>query len=254
MNPSSNSKIPGAARIPLPRRDPANSRLGAVAQSPLRVRGRPDFRHRFQRSHSLSPEVATAPRGDIGRSPSGPFSFRESTLKGLELRRSRPRSESPPSRNEIADTAALRGNMWRLAGFRRSPRTGDATSWSKYWRDILTATSSARYAIKNIKEIKELSLFPGPGPSVIRSRATGTWATSSASGASTQVKNYPSAPLADVYLFQFIDLFDYSLKRPIYNPSKVYLWTRSSLAPPVSGSSRNIGPVLFENIVFLALN
>ncbi len=35
------------------------------------------------------------------------------------------------------------------------------------------------------------------------------------------MKNYLGV-LYDVYLFQFIDLFAYSLKRQIYTPSKVY--------------------------------
>jgi predicted AAA+ superfamily ATPase len=55
-----------------------------------------------------------------------------------------------------------------------------------------------------------------------------------------------------VYLFQFIDLFDYSLKRQIYNPSKVYC-VDVALAGAVSFRfSRNIGH-LYENMVFLAL-
>lgn len=66
------------------------------------------------------------------------------------------------------------------------------------------------------------------------------------------VKNYMSA-LNDVYLFFFLDLFDYSVKRQIYNPSKIY-----SIDPALTNAisfrfSMNRGHI-YENIVFLELN
>ena len=65
------------------------------------------------------------------------------------------------------------------------------------------------------------------------------------------VKNYLEA-LNDVYLFLSMDLFDYSLKRQIFNPSKVYC-IDSAMSNSISFKfSRNIGHI-YENIVFLEL-
>jgi len=65
------------------------------------------------------------------------------------------------------------------------------------------------------------------------------------------VKNYLEA-LNDVYLFFSMDLFDYSLKRQIYNPSKIYC-IDAALSNSISFKfSRNMGHI-YENIVFLEL-
>jgi uncharacterized protein len=65
------------------------------------------------------------------------------------------------------------------------------------------------------------------------------------------VKNYIQT-LNDVYLFFPVDLFDYSLKRQIYNPSKNYC-IDVALSNSISFKfSRNIGHI-YENIVFLEL-
>ena len=65
------------------------------------------------------------------------------------------------------------------------------------------------------------------------------------------VKNHLDA-LSDVFLFFCIDLFDFSVKMQIYNPSKIY-----SIDIALSNSisfkfSQNLGH-LYENLVFLEL-
>jgi predicted AAA+ superfamily ATPase len=65
------------------------------------------------------------------------------------------------------------------------------------------------------------------------------------------VKNYLAA-LNDVYLFFFTDMFDYSVKRQIYNPSKLYAVDTAMINSVSFRFSRNIGH-LHENIVFLEL-
>jgi len=58
--------------------------------------------------------------------------------------------------------------------------------------------------------------------------------------------------LEEIYLFFRVDLFDYSIKRQIYNPSKIYA-IDTALAQSVSFQfSKNIGHI-YENIVFLEL-
>ena len=197
----------------------------------------------------LAPEVATALTGRHRQIAVWPFSFREFlTLKGLtfddpELDR---RLHSPETRSEIRRFFAA---YMEIGGFPEVARTGDATLLEQYWRDILYRDVIARYAIKNIKEIKELSLFLAAHPGSVQSyRNLGNLI---GVRSVNTVKNYLGA-LADVYLFQFIDLFDYSLKRQIYNPSKVYCVDVALAGAMSFRFSRNIGH-LYENMVFLAL-
>jgi predicted AAA+ superfamily ATPase len=197
----------------------------------------------------LSPEVATALTGRHRQVAVWPFSFREfltfkgMSFDGLDLDRDLHRPETKSAiRRLFAD-------YMEIGGFPEVARSGDVTLLEQYWRDILYRDVIARYAIKNIKEIKELSLFLAAHPGSVQSyRNLGN--IIGVRSVNT-VKNYLGA-LADVYLFQFIDLFDYSLKRQIYNPSKVYC-VDAALGGAVSFRfSRNIGH-LYENMVFLAL-
>jgi predicted AAA+ superfamily ATPase len=193
----------------------------------------------------LSPEIATALTGRNRQIVVWPFSFREFlTLKGLTFDdRNLYRVETK------AEIKRLFGEYKDIGGFPEVVKTGDPTLLEQYWRDILYRDVIARYSIKNIKEIKELSLFLAANPGTAQSyRNLGNLI--GVRSVST-VKNYLDA-LTDVYLFQFIDLFDYSLKRQIYNPSKVYS-VDTALSSAVSFRfSRNIGH-LYENMVFLAL-
>lgn len=137
----------------------------------------------------------------------------------------------------------------KMSGFPEVLKTGDATLLQQYYSDILYRDVIARYGIKNTREIKELTLYLATNPATIQSyqnirdligvRSVNT------------VKNYLSA-LNDVYLFFFADLFDYSIKRQIYNPSKAYC-IDTALADAFSFRfSKNTGK-LYENIVFLEL-
>jgi len=58
--------------------------------------------------------------------------------------------------------------------------------------------------------------------------------------------------LEEAYLFYRINLFNYSIKRQIYNPSKIYI-VDTALGNPISFKfSENIGHI-YENLVFLEL-
>ncbi len=197
----------------------------------------------------LSPEVATSLTGRHRQIAVWPFSFREFlALKGLSFddKDSDRLLHSPETK---ADIRRLFTQYVEIGGFPEVARTGDATLLEQYWRDILYRDVIARYAIKNIKEIKEISLFLAANPGSVQSyRKLGNLI---GIRSVNTVKNYLGA-LADVYLFQFIDLFAYSLKRQIYNPSRVYC-VDAALGGAVSFRfSQNIGHV-YENMVFLAL-
>ena len=197
----------------------------------------------------LSPEVATTLTGRHRQVTVWPFSFREFLAlkgmpsEGLDLARDLHRPETK------ADFRRIFADYVEIGGFPEVARTGDATLLEQYWRDILYRDIIARYGIKNIKEIKELSLFLAAHPGSVQSyRNLGNLI---GVRSVNTVKNYLNA-LTDVYLFLFIDLFDYSLKRQIYNPSKVYC-ADAALGGAVSFRfSRNLGHI-YENMVFLAL-
>jgi hypothetical protein len=163
--------------------------------------------------------------------------------EGIDLARDLHRTETK------AEIRRLLTDYVEIGGFPEVARTGDTTLLEQYWRDILYRDVIARYGIKNIKEIKELSLFLAAHPGSVQSyRNLGNLI---GVRSVNTVKNYLNA-LTDVYLFQFIDLFDYSLKRQIYNPSKVYC-ADAALGGAVSFRfSRNIGHI-YENMVFLEL-
>lgn len=119
----------------------------------------------------------------------------------------------------------------------------------QYFEDIIYRDVIARRSIKNIKEIKELALYLSSNIGTIQSynnikNLIGVKSVNT-------VKNYFEA-LSDVFLFFFIDLFDFSIKKQIYNPSKVYS-IDIALSKSVSFKfSQNIEH-LYENIVFLEL-
>lgn len=193
----------------------------------------------------LSSEISTALTGRNRQIVIWPFSFKEFIR----------------FRGCVMDDRSLYQRRWRreikrlfqeyeeLGGFPEVLKTGDATLLSQYYRDILYRDVIARNAIKNIREIKELTLYLSANPATVQSlkniqNLIGV-------GSVNTVKNYLTA-LNDVYLFFFTDLFDYSIKRQIYNPSKVYAVDTALINSVSFRFSRNIGH-LHENLVFLEL-
>lgn len=193
----------------------------------------------------LSSETATALTGRNRQIITWPFSFSEF----LSMRGCPCDAKSVYNREKRAEIKRLLREYTSLGGFPEVLKTGDVTLLEQYYRDILYRDVISRYAIKNTREIKELTLYLAANPATIQSynkirdiigvRSINT------------VKNYLSA-LNDVYLFFFVDMFDYSVKRQIYNPSKAYC-VDTALASVVSFKfSKNQGH-LYENIFFLEL-
>ena len=193
----------------------------------------------------LSSEISTALTGRNRQIVTWPFSFREFlTLKGVLID-----AKSLYRRQTKVDIKRAFGEYLELGGFPEVLKIGDPTLLEQYYKDIIYRDVIARYGIKNIKEIKELTLFLAANPGTVQSYKN----MQKMIGVRSQntVKNYLEA-LNDVYLFLSMDLFDYSLKRQIYNPSKVYC-IDSAMSNSISFKfSRNIGHI-YENIVFLEL-
>ena len=138
---------------------------------------------------------------------------------------------------------------FELGGFPEVLKNNDPTLLEQYYRDILYRDIIARYSIKHIKEIKELSLFLASNIGTIHSYRS----MQSAIGAKsiTTIKNYLEL-LAEVFLFRYTDIFDYSVKRQIYNPSKVYC-VDAALSSSIGFTfSQNKGHI-YENIVYIEL-
>lgn len=193
----------------------------------------------------LSSEISTALTGRNRQIVTWPFSFREFlALKGVLID-----AKSLYRRQTKVDIKRAFREYLELGGFPEVLKIGDPTLLEQYYKDIIYRDVIARYGIKNIKEIKELTLFLAANPGTVQSYKN----MQKMIGVRSQntVKNYLEA-LNDVYLFLSMDLFDYSLKRQIYNPSKVYC-IDSAMSNSISFKfSRNIGHI-YENIVFLEL-
>jgi predicted AAA+ superfamily ATPase len=193
----------------------------------------------------LSSEIATALTGRNRQIVTWPFSMREFlTMRGISID-----AKSLYLRRKKMEIKRLFREYLELGGFPEVLKIKDATLLEQYYSDILYRDVIARYGIKNIKEIKELTLFLAAHPGTIQSYKNLQKLIEVKS--QNTVKNYLEA-LNAVYLFFYIDLFDYSLKRQIYNPSKVYC-IDTVLGNSISFKfSQNIGRI-YENIVFLEL-
>lgn len=193
----------------------------------------------------LSSEISTALTGRNRQVVVWPFSFREF----LRLRGCMVDARSLYQRKKRLEIKRFFLEYKELGGFPEVLKTGDTTLLIQYYRDILYRDVIARHAIKNLREIKELTLYLAANPATIQSykNIQGLINTRSIN----TVKNYLAA-LNDVYLFFFIDLFDYSVKRQIYNPSKIYAVDTAMINSISFRFSRNIGH-LYENLVFLEL-
>jgi uncharacterized protein len=193
----------------------------------------------------LSSEISTALTGRNRQIVIWPFSLREFiAMKGVSID-----TKSLYKRQKKVEIKRLFREYLELGGFPEILKIGDTTLLEQYYKDIIYRDVITRYGIKNVKEIKELTLFLAANPGTVQSYKN----IQKIIGVKSQntVKNYLEA-LNDVYLFFSMDLFDYSLKRQIYNPSKIY-----SIDVALSNSisfqfSRNIGHI-YENIVYLEL-
>jgi predicted AAA+ superfamily ATPase len=193
----------------------------------------------------LSSEISTALTGRNRQVVVWPFSFREF----LPLRGCIVDERSLYRRNSRTEIKRLFREYSELGGFPEVLKTSDTTLLTQYYRDILYRDVIARNAIKNIREIKELALYLAANPATVLSYKNIQGMISARS--INTVKNYLTA-LNDVYLFFFTDMFDYSVKRQIYNPSKLYGVDTAMINSVSFRFSRNIGH-LHENLVFLEL-
>jgi predicted AAA+ superfamily ATPase len=193
----------------------------------------------------LSSEISTALTGRNRTVTNFPFSFGEFlTFKNFRLQE-----------NDFYQTrkrAVIKGffqEYLRLGGYPEIIKINDPTLLEQYFKDIIYRDILPRYSIKKIKEIRELCLFLASNLSSIHSynRLQSLIGVKSIN----TVKTYLEI-LEEAFLFFRINLFDYSIKRQIYNPSKIYI-IDTALGNSISFKfSENIGHI-YENLVFLEL-
>jgi len=134
-------------------------------------------------------------------------------------------------------------------GFPEVVKSRDTSLLQEYFRDIIFRDVVTRYSVRNVREIRELALFLASNLSCISSykKLKDVITVNSL----TTVKNYIGY-FGDVFLFFAVGLFDYSLKRQMYNPSKIYCIDHALSSSIAFKFSEDLGRIM-ENIVFIEL-
>ena len=148
-----------------------------------------------------------------------------------------------------AKLSRLFGQYAQEGGFPEAVRQQDPDILRHYFGDIVYRDIVARYGLRNVREIRELALYLASNLSCLASykKLKDTITVNSL----TTVKNYLGY-FEDVYLFFPVNLFDYSLKRQMYNPAKIYCVDHALAAAMAFKFSADTGRIL-ENIVFSEL-
>ena len=112
------------------------------------------------------------------------------------------------------------GDYLKLGGFPEVLKNNDVTLAEQYFRDIIHRDVVSRYNIRNVKEIRALSLYLITNSGCLASYESLRSAIQAKN--ITTIKNFLRI-LEDVYLIHSISLYDFSLKKQIYNPDKYYV-------------------------------
>jgi len=193
----------------------------------------------------LSSEISTALTGRNRTITNFPFSFGEF----LVFKKYRLQNNDFYQTKKRAEIKSFFQEYLKLGGYPEIIKINDPTLLEQYFKDIIYRDILPRYSIKKIKEIRELCLFLASNLGSIHSysRLQNLIGVKSIN----TVKTYLEI-LEEAFLFFRIKLFDYSVKRQIYNPSKIYI-IDTALGNSISFKfSENIGHI-YENLVFLEL-
>lgn len=194
----------------------------------------------------LSSEIASALTGRNRQILNFPFSFNEFLgFNQIDLQ---------PADFYLREKKVNIKNLFKeyvnIGGFPEVLKNRDLTLLEQYFKDIIYRDVIARYNIRNTYEIRELALFLASNIGTIQSYQNLQNLINVKS--LNTIKNYLEI-LESVYLFTRVDLFDYSVKRQIYNPSKIYAIDTALANSIAFNFSRNLGR-LYENIVCIELS
>lgn len=193
----------------------------------------------------LGSEASSALTGRNRQIINYPFSFREL----LKLRRFNITEKDLYIKERKILLKNLFKEYLKLGGFPEVLRIKDETLLDQYFKDILYRDVIGRYSIRHNKELRELCVFLASNIGSIYSYKN-IQQLISAKNINT-VKNYLDI-LEEVFLFFRVKLFDFSVKRQIYNPSKIYAADHSLGNSIAFRFSENMGHI-YENIVFVEL-
>jgi len=193
----------------------------------------------------LAPEISTALTGRNRQLVVYPFSFDEF----LSLKKYSLNKDSFYLREKRIEIKKLFKDYLTLGSFPEVLKIGDVTLLEQYFKDIIYRDIIARYSIRNVKEIKELTLFLASNIGTIQSYKNlrdmiGVKSLNT-------IKNYLEI-LQSVFLFFRLELFSYSVKKQIYNPAKIYSIDHSLSNSIAFKFSQDLGHI-YENIVFIEL-
>jgi len=137
----------------------------------------------------------------------------------------------------------------KTGGFPLVVKENDMELLNNYFKDILYRDIIARYKISQLEEIKQMGLYFAANIAKLFSISTLQKITGIKSTASiNDYLNY----YGQSFLFYYIRKFDYSVKKQILNPRKVYAVDQGLSNRIGFGFTENKGRIL-ENIVFLQL-
>jgi predicted AAA+ superfamily ATPase len=195
-------------------------------------------------SNLLSSEISTSLTGRNKVLELFPFSFSE-YLRFAER-------SYRPDRLDSQQKAFLQKDFnqyMKTGGFPLVVKENDLELINAYFQDILYRDIISRYRLSQVNEIRQIALFFASNTGKLFSYAT----LQKISGIKSlsSIKDYLGY-YEQSYLFFYLKKFDYSVKKQIMNPKKVY-----TIDPAVSNRlgfnfSENKGRIL-ENMVFLEL-
>lgn len=137
----------------------------------------------------------------------------------------------------------------RLGGMPDYLRTGISQYLNNLLDDILIRDIAVRHGVRDVNSLRQLAVYllSNIGSPVSGNKLTGMFGIK----ASSTILDYLSY-LQDAYLIESIPLFDYSLKKQVRNPKKIYATDLGIYQQNSISFSENKGHVL-ENAVFLHL-
>ena len=192
----------------------------------------------------LSSEIATSLTGRNKVLELMPFSFSEY----LRFNHINNTVAYLSTKQRLQITAAF-DQFLTLGGFPLLVKENDLEILNGYFKDILYRDIIARYRLSQVDEIKQIAIYFFSNISKRFSYATLQKISSVKSLSS--IKNYLNY-YSQSYVFYYLSKFDYSLKKQIYNPRKVFAVDQGFIHKIGFNFSANKGRIL-ENIVFLEL-
>ena len=192
----------------------------------------------------LSSEISTSLTGRNKVIELSPFSFREFLV--LSENKYDLKKINSTSKNKIKKDFEF---YFKKGGFPLVDKEDDLELINSYFQDILYRDIIARFKLTQIEEIKQIGIYFMSNIGKLFSYST----LKNISGvkSSSSIKAYLDY-YSQTYLFFYLKKFDFSIKKQILNPKKVYVIDQAFATRIGFNFSENKGRIL-ENIVFLEL-